>query len=287
MTRRETIAPGWQRRLGAAGLPALGPLLDHDPTELQLAGRWTPLTKPGLGGRQRWRWEFTDAEGRVHVVYVKRYAETGLKAQLDRIVRQHAGHTRAWWEFAQARRLAETHIPAPEAVGAAECLRGWWERRGVVLLAAAPGDAFDRVWPAAGRRGDALTRGLARHDIAVRLGRFVAAFHQTGYCHRDLYLCHVFLAYDADGEQPPRLTLIDLARTFRPRLRRMRWIIKDLAQLDASSQQIGATRADRLRFLCAYLGLQPGAPRVRWYARRVVRKSDWILRRIARQSATS
>ena len=70
-----------------------------------------------------------------------------------------------------------------------------------------------------------------------------------------------------------------------PRLRRMRWIIKDLAQLDASARQVGASRTDRLRFLRAYLDLGPRAARVRWYARRIVRKSDWILRRIARHEA--
>ncbi|MEW6251858.1 MAG: lipopolysaccharide kinase InaA family protein, partial [Planctomycetota bacterium] len=80
-------------------------------------------------------------------------------------------------------------------------------------------------------------------------------------------------------------TLIDLARTHRPRLRRTRWIIKDLSQLDTSARQLDATRADRLRFLTTYLRSRPGARPVRWYARRIVRKSDRILRRIARKAA--
>ncbi len=51
-----------------------------------------------------------------------------------------------------------------------------------------------------------------------------------------------------------------------------------------AAQQIGATRADRLRFLTAYLGLELNSPRVRYYARRIVRKSRQILDRIARRS---
>ena len=74
--------------------------------------------------------------------------------------------------------------------------------------------------------------------------------------------------------------------TFRPRWRRLRWIIKDLSQLDASARQIGAWRTDRLRFLPAYLGPSLKTS-IRSYARRVVRKSDWILARIARKSRST
>jgi hypothetical protein len=110
----------------------------------------------------------------------------------------------------------------------------------------------------------------------------VAAFHQTGLRHRDLYLCHIFIHFD-DAQAPPRLCLIDLARTFRPWLRRTRWLVKDLSQLDASAREIDATRADRLRFLLTYLGLQRCSPRVRWLVARVVAKADRIRRRAARR----
>lgn len=284
MRQAQAITPPWRQRLENTGLTRLADLLDRSPTELALTGRWQSLIKPGLGGRQRWRWELTEPDGGTTVVYVKRYARTDLKAQWDRIRRQSTWHSRAWWEFLQAQRLAEGYIPTPEPIGLAEEMSGWFERRSVVLLAAVDGDAFDRVWAEAVRLGAPITRGLARHDLTVRLARFVAAFHQTGFCHRDLYLCHIFVDLDLAGRRPPHFTLIDLARTLQPCVWRMRWIIKDLSQLDSSARQIGATRADRLRFLRAYLGLQRGSPRVRWYARRIVRKSNWILRRIERQS---
>ena len=284
LRQAQAITPPWRQRLEHTGLARPADLLNHSPTALPLTGHWQALTKPGLGGRQRWRWELTEPDGSTTVVYVKRYAHTDLKAQWDRIRRQSSWHSRAWWEFLQAQRLADGYIPTPEPVGLAEEMSGWFERRSVVLLAAVDGDAFDRVWAEAVRLGIPITHGLARHDIAVRLARFVAAFHQTGFCHRDLYLCHIFVDLDLAGRRPPHFTLIDLARTLQPRIWRMRWIIKDLSQLDSSARQIGATRADRLRFLRAYLGLQRNSPRVRWYARRIVRKSNWILRRIERKS---
>jgi heptose I phosphotransferase len=250
------------------------------------SGRWRAFAKPGLGGRERWRWELENG-GAPAAVFVKRYGRTPLGTQLDRMRRQAATRSRAWWEYRQSERLAAARIPVPPAVGFVEEMRGTFERRSAVLLAEVSGDGFDRVWARACAQNAPVTRDLARLDLTMRLGRFIAAFHGTGFCHRDLYLCHVFADLDPSGARPPEFHLIDLARTFRPRWRRTRWIIKDLSQLDASARQIGATRSDRLRFLLAYLGLQRGAPRARWYVRRIVRKSDHILRRIARKAQRS
>ena len=285
MSCRAEVAPQWRERLEACGLRELGVLLDDGADVSHFRGQSKLLSKPGLGGRRRWRWTLGDrSETGPTVLYVKRYARTPLAVQWDRVRRQSAGHSRAYWEYAQSRRLAEAHVSVPAAVGFVEQMWGVLERRSAVLLERAAGDGFDRVWLGLCEREAPQTRGIARHDMAVRLARFVAAFHGTGFCHRDLYLCHIFVDLDPQGGQPPRFTLIDLARTHRPRWRRMRWIIKDLAQLDASARQIGATPSDRWRFLLAYLNLPRGAPRARWYARRVARKSDGILRRIARKS---
>ncbi|MBU0638770.1 MAG: lipopolysaccharide kinase InaA family protein [Planctomycetes bacterium] len=285
MIAHDEVAPGWQNRLAALGLNRIADLLHQPLGNGALPGCWEALCKPGLGGRQRWRWVLDQGHDGA-TVYLKRYTQTPLSAQLDRIRRQSARHSRASWEYQQSLRLTKAHIPVPRAVGFAEEMRGLLERRSVVLLEQAEGDGFDRVWTRAERDGAAVARGLARHDIAARLGRFIAAFHQTGFCHRDLYLCHVFVRLDRAGRQPPRFTLIDLARTHRPRWRRARWIIKDLSQLDCSARQIGASRTDRLRCLLAYLGLGTDARRVHWYAHRIVRKSSQILRRIERRSSS-
>ena len=285
MSIGEYIAPAWRERLAAAGLARPAELLDHSPLELALAGKWECLAKPGLGRRERWRWELPNGAG-SELLYLKRYGPADWKSTWDRMLRQSARHGRAWWECDQSRLLSAAHVSAPQAIAAAEHMRGISERGSIVLLSAAEGDAFDRVWARAVEANEAVVHGRARHNVAIALARFIAAFHATGLCHRDLYLCHVFTKLDLGGRAAPQFTLIDLARTFRPRWRRLRWIIKDLSQLDASAQQIGARRTDRLRFLHAYLGPSLKAS-IRSYARRVVRKSDWILARIARKSRST
>lgn len=283
MSVREELNPPWSARLGAAGVRSLAALLGRaDPT--RLPGIWTPLHKPGLGGRRRWRWQ---PDGDAPALYVKQYDAPPLRSQADRALRQTSAHSTAAWEFAQSRALAEANIPAVHAVGYAQEMRGALERSSVILLEAAPGDALDRAWAAAALAGAPVTRGLARLDFARRLGRFVAAFHGTGLCHRDLYLCHIFVELDPQGTDAPRFRLIDLARVMRPRLRRMRWLLKDLSQLDSSARQLGASRSDRLRCLLAYLGLSSAAPRVRWYVRQIVRRSERIRARLARKSRLS
>lgn len=282
MSDNAELSANWRQTLCDAGADNLLSLLDHAALPGALKGTWTLLTKPGLGRRQRWRWMLKPGDG-ASVLYVKRYERPPWRMQWDRIWRQTARHSTAWWEFAQARRLAEANIPAAAAVGYAEHMRGCLERASLVLLERVPGEAFDRAWPIAERAGAPLTRGLARHDLVRRLARFVAAFHSTGSCHRDLYLCHIFVDWSTHEAAPPRFTLIDLARTHRPRLRRMRWLIKDLAQLDSSARVLRLSRTDRYRFLLAYLGLQSRAPRARRYVRRIVRKSDRILRRERRK----
>ena len=133
------------------------------------------------------------------------------------------------------------------------------------------------------RAAGPITRGRARHDLTRRLARFIAAFHGTGICHRDLYLSHVFVQWDPQYQRPPQFALIDLARAHRPRWRPRRWLLKDLSQLDYSARAMGVSQTDRLRFLLHYLGLQPRAPRTRWYARRIVARSNRIMAREIRK----
>jgi len=143
VTCSDTVAPHWRERLAACGLKQLALLLDDAADFSRFAGRWETLSKPGLGGRRRWRWELRNGAGEA-VIYVKRYAATPLGQQWDRLRRQSLRHSRAYWEFVQSRRLAEAHINVPPAVGFVEEMHGVLERRSAVLLESVPGDGFDR-----------------------------------------------------------------------------------------------------------------------------------------------
>ncbi len=280
MKQAGDILAEWRTRLCDGASPQR--LLEQSPPAAGLPGEWTPLCKPGLHGRERWFWR-PPGDWHVADLYVKRYARTPWRRQLDRWLRQSAAGSTARWEFERSRQLRAAHVPAVRAVAFAEEMRGPLEHRSAVVFEAVSGEPLDRCWRRLSAERHPLVLPPGRQEFIRRLARFVAAFHGTGLCHRDLYLCHIFVEIDAH-RGAPRFALIDLARVLRPRLRRARWLIKDLSQLDSAARQAGASRSDRLRFLRTYLGLQPHAARTRYYAARVVRKSDRILRRIARKS---
>ena len=67
--------------------------------------------------------------------------------------------------------------------------------------------------------------------LTTCLGGLVGRLHAAGCAHRDLYASHVFLH---ETDQALHLSLIDLARVFRPRWRMRRWQVKDVAQVKYS-----------------------------------------------------
>lgn len=282
MTPTHEICPAWTQRARTAGLSELPALLDSGAPPHSTA-KWDRLDKPGLNGRARWRVQ-VECDGVAETLFVKRYARPNLRAQCDRFFRQTARHSLAWWEFQQSRRLADLRISVPQPVAFSEKMYGPIEAQSLVVLNHVRGDAFDRTWPRLCAARSPWIFGSKRHELTRRLASFVGAFHATGFRHRDLYLCHVFVELDSPG-RAPAFHLIDLARTFQPaRWRLERWTIKDLAQLDASARQIDASRADRLRFLLAYLQQRRAGDSARRLIAKAVRKSDRILDRIARKS---
>ena len=114
----------------------------------------------------------------------------------------------------------------------------------------------DDVWPTLDRRR--AVRAIA--DIARRL-------HACGLVHKDLYLCHLFVA--KGGEE---LTLIDLARTERTTSARLR--VKDLAALLHSARGF-LSRTDLMRGLKRYGGDKR-------LARRVLKKAAKMARHVPR-----
>lgn len=83
------------------------------------------------------------------------------------------------------------------------------------------------------------------------VAHLVAQLHTAGLHHRDLYLCHIFIAEAADGLS---LRLIDAGRVRHlPRWpMRRRWIIKDLAQLWFSTLALPAGDTQRRRLIEQY-----------------------------------
>lgn len=218
------------------------------------------LDKPTLESwRQRWRLQLSDDDpsDSTQVLYLKRFDCPPLRQQLERW-RQGRWLTStggAEWRNAQA--LAAAGVSAVPAVGFGDEMIGPWERRSFVVLAEARGESLERWLPRCLPPAVHETDLRRRRKRLDRLAGFVAGFHGAGFVHRDLYLCHIFFdaaaATDQRGGGGAWFTLIDLQRVFRPKWRRRRWAVKDLAALNFSTPQDRVGARERLRFLCRYV----------------------------------
>ena len=90
--------------------------------------------------------------------------------------------------------------------------------------------------------------------VIRELATFVRHLHGHGLIHRDLNAAHLFCVDPRRGGAP---ALLDVERTFRPRWRWRRWVVKDLATLLASSP-VPVPRRVMLRFLRRYLAAPLG-----------------------------
>ena len=260
-SRRLVVEPAYQRLLAAHKLDALDALFQAEGTHR--------FTKPGLPEwRERIRLELLDADGKPSAYYLKRYSAPPVGAQLRRILSGPLTHGTAWVEWIRMQALADCGIGTAEPVAFGEEIAWVWERRSAVLTAQTPGESLER-WVA--QRPTRVPRRLLE-----TLARFVARLHERGFVHRDLYLSHVFI--DESDPRDPVFRLIDLQRVFRPRWRRTRWIVKDLAALNYSTPRSVASSADRLRWLQVYLGVPKLRERDRRFARRIMAKTNRIAR---------
>ena len=255
------IRAAWRDRFAAAGLREVQDFL-------QVQGE--ALSKPGLVRRYR---------ARLNVggdcVYLKRFEGDRLSDRLRRWWEDRRWHSPASREVAAADALRRARIPANRALA--------WGRsvsRGIettfVVLSPAPGVPSDQYLQRS--PGDAKLRTLAQ-----RMAALVRAFHAGGWCHRDLYLCHIFVREGAGGDF--ELTLIDLQRVFRPPCLTRRWRVKDLAQLAYSARQRVPIRI-QLRFFRDYLSGETRASKRRWL-KSVRAKVASMDRRERRRAATS
>lgn len=185
------------------------------------------LNKPGLGHRRRTRLELPDGQGCTHVLYLKRYGRQAVIEALRRWWTQGSRQSVARVEFENIIRARRAGVSTMREVicGEDRCPLG--ALRSYLIVTAVPGEALERCFGAylAGRDAAAVA------GLTARLAGMVRSLHRAGYVHRDLYASHVFLDESAGRGE---LYLIDVARMLRPRLRKRRWFVKDLAQLKYS-----------------------------------------------------
>jgi heptose I phosphotransferase len=121
--------------------------------------------------------------------------------------------------------------------------------------------------PAAAERLAPADFARWKRGLISEMARLVRAFHDRSRFHKDLYLCHFYIA-DIDTRHVPdwrgRVWVIDLHRLGHHPWTRAWWRAKDLGQLLFSTDVLGITARDRLRFWHSYHAIEPARLAQRW-----------------------
>ncbi len=204
------------------------------------------LVKAGLGTRRRTQIELSCDDGRVVRVYLKRYGREPLAAQLRRFFTYGRRKSPGRVEFDNIEMVQRAGVATMTALACGQEFGLIGCRRSCVIVTEVPGDALERsIDDFLGRSDDAAIAAFTD-----RLADMTRKFHASGLVHRDYYASHIFM-HERGGQV--ELYLIDLARVFRPRWRKFRWRVKDLAQLKYSMPQRWCDEY-WYAFLSAYLG---------------------------------
>lgn len=89
-----------------------------------------------------------------------------------------------------------------------------------------------------------------KQTLIKKISQITKIMHDNGINHRDLYICHFLLL--ANHNNYDQLFLIDLHRAQIRKKIPTRWLLKDLAALYFSIQNLGFTTRDYLRFIREY-----------------------------------
>jgi len=206
-------------------------------------------------------------------LFLKRYYKPPIFIQLKNRLSAQRRVSCGLYDIEPASELAEAGIKTPKIIAYGEQWRGLFESRSFIITEKIPdAESLERQLPAY-FSGQVTTEKLEqRRNFIRQLAEFIGKFHKMNYCHRDLYFSHIF--YSKNG----KFYLIDLARVFKPRIFRQRYLIKDIAQLYYSAPGKYFSKTDRLRFYLKYVGHKKLTMKDKIFIREVINKA----RRIAR-----
>jgi heptose I phosphotransferase len=232
-------------------------------------------------GRSIGRWTLTAPDGRTLVVYLKRhYALPRLRGLLAALVpsRPWSPGLTEWEHLYWAKAIG---LPVPRAVAVGEFLGPWGKLRSFLAVEELTGMLpLHEAIPLAMRRLSAADFIRWKRGLTAELARLTRELHTRSAFHRDLYLCHFYVA-DADTRRipepwPGRVWVIDFHRlTLRGFWRRRDSQVKDLAQLLYSTFDVaGVTARDRVRFWKLYREGWDASPVARWVRAAAVAKAQ-------------
>jgi heptose I phosphotransferase len=213
-----------------------------------------------------------ESGGRRLVVYLKRHYRLPRWRGLLALLRPDTCWSPALQEWEHLEWARAEGLPVPLALAGGEFIGPWGrlqsflaveELTGMAPLHEAIPQASSHLAPDEFQR---WKKGLIEELVAV-----VLALHDRDRFHKDLYLCHFYIALDDTKHIPDdwhgRVRLIDLHRLSHHRWTALWWRCKDLGQLLYSSLVPGIAAADRAYFWDTYQqAVRPGWRRrlMRW-----------------------
>ncbi len=227
------------------------------------------------GPRSVYRFSLPDREGEK-AFFLKRHHHPPLRQQIREFLRHGSflsGGRREWENIWKIRQAGISTID-PVGFGERKDWGGWEVESFLVSLELKDACRLTEFIPQylSPPLGPSLLSRKRR--LLGELALLARRMHGAGFCHRDFYLGHLFIKDGKKGRM--ELYLMDLQRVFRPRWRRERWRIKDLASLNFSAPPGWFTATDRLRFYKQYRGISRLEDRDRSPIRRIARKSQRI-----------
>jgi heptosyltransferase-2 len=206
-------------------------------------------------------------------VFLKRYDNPPILVQLKNWLSHRRRISCASCEVEPIRELPAAGVCTPKVIAYGRQWGALFEKRSFIITEKIPdAEALERKLPDCFNDPPTTENLKSRRDFIARFAAFIKRFHQTGYCHRDLYFSHIF--YRTDGT----LCLIDLARAFKPAILHRRFLIKDIAQIHYSAPAAHFSRSDRLRFYLAYTARNRLTRRDKAFIREVLAKTNRMAR---------
>jgi heptose I phosphotransferase len=242
-------------------------------------------------GRSTGRWVLhRPGEGRL-AVYLKRHYQLPWWQGLLAALWPRAGWSPALQEWKHLEWARQQGVPVPAVVAAAEYIGPWGRLQSFLAVEELAGMLpLHEAIPLAATRLDAPTFRRWKRTLVAEMARLTRMLHDRRCFHKDLYLCHFYVAADDTTCLPSwrgRVFLIDLHRLTRHAWTWRLWQTKDLAALLYSSEVPGVDARDQLAFWSHYRGAGPRRGADRWLLRFVLfkwrRYRQHNLRRKARQ----
>jgi heptose I phosphotransferase len=231
-------------------------------------------------GRSTGRWILSTAgqPARRLAVYLKRHYQLPWWHGWLTALELGRGWSPALQEWRHLEWARWQGLPVPRPVAAGEQIGPGGRLRSFLAVEELAGMLpLSEAIPLAAVRQDAGAFRQWKRTLVAEMARLARRLHDRRYFHKDLYLCHFFIAREDTRTVPAegwrgRVYLIDLHRlAYHPWNWRV-WQTKDLAQLLYSSEIIGVDARDRLSFWRAYHGEGPGHAGGRWLRRFVLFK---------------